>query len=153
MHMAQFRFDLSDELLHLVFLYIGPEATVSFSVTNMKAATLAPFERGRFTQKYKDALMSNLHAKFRQSRRFCKCGRLIHRQYCPLAPAVRHEQRWPGCDGYISWKERKFLDRLKKKPSWWKVAWVSLEDMRRKNPLREHIRFEDCEWVAEGREA
>ena len=128
--MAHPCFVLSNELLHLIFLYIGPKSTVSFSATNTKAASLAPFEGGRFTQKYKDALVSNLHAKFRKSGRFCKCGCLLHRANCPLATFIYDQPRWPGCDGYISWEEMLFLRSLKKnKPHWFAVAERSLQDM------------------------
>ena len=121
--MAQFYFDLPNELFQIVFLYIGPTSTVSFSVTSMKAALVAPFEGGRFTQNYIDALVRNLHAKFRRSRYFCKCGSNIHFLYCPLAPDIYCTRRWPGCDGYISLEEYEFLSRLKKKrPRWFVFA-------------------------------
>ena len=78
----------------------------------MKAALVAPFDGGHFTQNYIDALVRNLHAKFRRSRCFCKCGSNIHRMYCPLAPVIYCERRWPGCDGYISLEEYRVFSSL-----------------------------------------
>ena len=83
-----------------------------------------------FTDRYRTALLDSLEAKFKRSKRFCKCGKLFHLEGCPLSPVIYNERRWPGSDGYISWEENKFLSQLKKKPDWFKVAWKCNGDMR-----------------------
>ena len=58
-----------------------------------------------------------------KSKRFCKCHCPIHKDKCPLTPCIFGEKRWPGSDGYITEAEKKFLDSLNPRPTWWTKAW------------------------------
>ena len=63
-----------------------------------------------------------LHSRFRASKVYCKCFRPMHRDRCPLV-RVSPKQPWPGCDGYISEEDMKFLNSLVPWPAWWSKAW------------------------------
>ena len=64
-----------------------------------------------------------LHCQFKESKIYCECGCLIHREHCPLVPRYYGERKWPGCDGCISAEDRIFLDELRPAPLWWRKAW------------------------------
>ena len=63
-----------------------------------------------------------LHAKFKQSKWFCKCGNPIHSEKCPLATMFYDKRRWPGGDGYITAEDNVFLSNLNPRPKWWADA-------------------------------
>ena len=64
-----------------------------------------------------------LREALKKSKRFCKCHCLIHKEKCPLSPCFFGEKRWPGSDGYITEQDKKFLDSLNPRPTWWTKAW------------------------------
>ena len=68
-------------------------------------------------------MTKELQKKLKQSRRLCKCFCPVHKPKCPLEPCYDGDRRWPGSDGYISAKERQFLDNLNPQPEWWAKAW------------------------------
>ena len=53
-----------------------------------------------------------LHAKFKQSKQYCKCGNPIHSEKCPLATMFYDKRRWPGGDGYITAQDSVFFYRV-----------------------------------------
>ena len=63
-----------------------------------------------------------LRSRFRASKVYCKCFCPMHQDRCPLV-RVSPKPRWPGCDGYISVEEMKFLNSLHPRPAWWSKAW------------------------------
>ena len=63
-----------------------------------------------------------LHSRFRASKVYCKCFCPMHRDRCPLV-RVSPQQLWPGCDGYISEEDMKFLNSLVPRLPWWSKAW------------------------------
>ena len=63
-----------------------------------------------------------LHAKFKQSKQYCKCGNPIHSEKCPLATTFYDKRRWPGGDGFITAQDCVFLSNLKPRPQWWANA-------------------------------
>ena len=70
-----------------------------------------------------------LHARFKQSKWFCKCGNPIHDGLkCPLSTVVYNKRRWPGGDldehkrQYITEEDSKFLSGLTPRPTWWANA-------------------------------
>ena len=68
-------------------------------------------------------LLKELHLKLKKSTRHCKCYCPLHKERCPLAPCYHGEKRWPGSDGYISFKECNFLNEINPRPAWWNKAW------------------------------
>ena len=63
-----------------------------------------------------------LQSRFKASKVYCKCFCPMHRDRCPLV-RVSPKPRWPGCDGYISEEDMKFLNSLVPRPAWWSKAW------------------------------
>ena len=62
-----------------------------------------------------------LQSRFRASKVYCKCYCPIHRDRCPLC-RVSPKPRWPGCDGYISEEDMRFLNSLVPRPARWSRA-------------------------------
>ena len=63
-----------------------------------------------------------LHAKFKKSKQYCKCGNPIHSEKCPLATMFYDKRRWPGGDGYLTAEDSVFLSNLNPRPQWWAHA-------------------------------
>ena len=63
-----------------------------------------------------------LHAKFKKSKQYCKCGNPIHSEKCPLATMFYDKRRWPGGDGYLTAEDSVFLSNLHPRPQWWAHA-------------------------------
>ena len=90
----------------------------SGETTNIMEARWNAYNVGRRAQPEK----KTLKAKFKKSKRYCKCGNPIHSEKCPLATMFYDKRRWPGGDGYLTAEDSVFLSNLHPRPQWWAHA-------------------------------